>query len=73
MNENSPLSVQASYIRGGTSKGVFFALDDLPSFALEPGEARDSLLLRVVGFSDPYGKHTDGMGGDLKYQQGGNY
>ena len=63
MCENSPLSIQASYIRGGTSKGVFFALDDLPSFAVEPGEARDSLLLRVVGSPDPYGKHTDGMGG----------
>ena len=63
MNGNSPLSIQASYIRGGTSKGVFFALDDLPSFAVEPGEPRDSLLLRVVGSPDPYGKHTDGMGG----------
>lgn len=63
MTENSSLSLPASYIRGGTSKGVFFALDELPSFARKSGEARDALLLRVIGSPDPYGKHTDGMGG----------
>jgi hypothetical protein len=50
-------------MRGGTSKGVFFSLTDLPEVAQVPGEARDKLLLRVIGSPDPYGKHTDGMGG----------
>ena len=50
-------------MRGGTSKGVFFNLSDLPQAAQVPGEARDRLLLRVIGSPDPYGKHTDGMGG----------
>jgi len=57
------LRVPATYMRGGTSKGVFFNLTDLPSFAQQPGEARDRLLLRVIGSADPYGKQTDGMGG----------
>ncbi|WP_440056570.1 2-methylaconitate cis-trans isomerase PrpF (plasmid) [Pseudoalteromonas sp. T1lg65] len=57
------LKVPATYMRGGTSKGVFFKLDDLPQAAQMPGEARDKLLLRVIGSPDPYGKHTDGMGG----------
>ncbi|MEE4639449.1 MAG: PrpF domain-containing protein, partial [Wenzhouxiangella sp.] len=55
--------IPAIYMRGGTSKGVFFRLDDLPEFARRPGPARDALLLRVIGSPDPYGKHTDGMGG----------
>ena len=55
--------VKATYMRGGTSKGVFFALTDLPKDAQVPGEARDALLLRVIGSPDPYGKQTDGMGG----------
>ncbi len=50
-------------MRGGTSKGIFFKLDDLPKAAQVPGKARDALLLRVIGSPDPYGKHTDGMGG----------
>jgi probable AcnD-accessory protein PrpF len=50
-------------MRGGTSKGVFFRLADLPVAAQVPGPARDALLLRVIGSPDPYGKHTDGMGG----------
>ena len=50
-------------MRGGTSKGVFFKLDDLPEVAQVAGEARDNLLLRVIGSPDPYGKQTDGMGG----------
>ena len=57
------LKVPATYMRGGTSKGVFFRLQDLPPAAQKPGPARDALLLRVVGSPDPYGKHTDGMGG----------
>ncbi|MCP5181647.1 MAG: 2-methylaconitate cis-trans isomerase PrpF [Pseudomonadales bacterium] len=55
--------IPATYIRGGTSKGVFFRLNDLPERARVPGEARDRLLLRVIGSPDPYGKQTDGMGG----------
>ena len=55
--------IPATYMRGGTSKGVFFRLEDLPEDARVPGPARDALLLRVIGSPDPYGKHTDGMGG----------
>ena len=55
--------IPATYMRGGTSKGVFFRLTDLPQRAQVPGPARDALLLRVIGSPDPYGKHTDGMGG----------
>lgn len=57
------IKIAATYMRGGTSKGVFFKLDDLPQAAQVPGKARDNLLLRVIGSPDPYGKHTDGMGG----------
>lgn len=57
------IKVPATYMRGGTSKGVFFRLDDLPQAAQTPGEARDALLMRVIGSPDPYAKHTDGMGG----------
>ncbi|WP_192034676.1 2-methylaconitate cis-trans isomerase PrpF [Halomonas sp. YLGW01] len=55
--------IPATYMRGGTSKGVFFRLQDLPEAARQPGEARDRLLLRVIGSPDPYGKQIDGMGG----------
>jgi len=55
--------IPATYMRGGTSKGVFFRLQDLPESAKVPGQARDDLLLRVIGSPDPYQKHTDGMGG----------
>ncbi len=55
--------IPAVYMRGGTSKGVFFRLEDLPAAAQAPGEVRDRLLLRVIGSPDPYGKQTDGMGG----------
>ena len=57
------LRIPATYMRGGTSKGVFFRLQDLPAFAQAPGKARDALLVRVIGSPDPYGKQTDGMGG----------
>ncbi len=56
------IRIPATYIRGGTSKGVFFRLADLPASAQVPGAARDALLLRVIGSPDPYGKQTDGMG-----------
>jgi 2-methylaconitate isomerase len=57
------IKIPAVYMRGGTSKGVFFRLQDLPPAAQVPGEARDKLLLRVIGSPDPYGKQIDGMGG----------
>ncbi|WP_337880607.1 2-methylaconitate cis-trans isomerase PrpF [Rheinheimera sp.] len=57
------LKIPATYMRGGTSKGVFFRLQDLPEAAQQPGPARDQLLLRVIGSPDPYGKQIDGMGG----------
>lgn len=56
------IKIPATYMRGGTSKGVFFRLQDLPSAAQQPGAARDALLLRVIGSPDPYGKQIDGMG-----------
>ncbi|SPA49824.1 2-methylaconitate cis-trans isomerase PrpF [Cupriavidus taiwanensis] len=58
----SQIKIPATYIRGGTSKGVFFRLQDLPETAQVPGPARDALLLRVIGSPDPYGKQIDGMG-----------
>ncbi|NHZ89086.1 2-methylaconitate cis-trans isomerase PrpF [Massilia sp. CCM 8733] len=57
------IRIAATYMRGGTSKGVFFRLQDLPEAAQVPGAARDALLLRVIGSPDPYGKQIDGMGG----------
>ena len=56
------IKIPATYMRGGTSKGVFFKLDDLPERAQTAGAARDHLLLRVIGSPDPYGKQIDGMG-----------
>ena len=63
MSAPAQIRIPATYMRGGTSKGVFFRLEDLPPAAQVPGPARDALLLRVIGSPDPYGKHTDGMGG----------
>lgn len=57
------IKVPATYMRGGTSKGVFFKLQDLPLAAQKPGKARDQLLMRVIGSPDPYAKQIDGMGG----------
>lgn len=57
------IKIPATYMRGGTSKGVFFKLEDLPPAAQQPGKIRDQLLLRVIGSPDPYGKQIDGMGG----------
>ncbi|HHG3104294.1 TPA: 2-methylaconitate cis-trans isomerase PrpF [Vibrio parahaemolyticus] len=62
-NKMSQIKVPATYMRGGTSKGVFFNLDDLPQEAQVAGAARDKLLLRVIGSPDPYAKQIDGMGG----------
>jgi 2-methylaconitate isomerase len=63
MTHAPQIRIPATYMRGGTSKGVFFRLNDLPEAARVPGKARDALLQRVIGSPDPYGKHTDGMGG----------
>lgn len=57
------IRIPATYMRGGTSKGVFFRLDDLPEACRVPGAARDRLFMRVIGSPDPYAKHIDGMGG----------
>ena len=56
------IKIPATYMRGGTSKGIFFKLDDLPAAAQTPGAARDRILLRVLGSPDPYGKQIDGLG-----------
>ena len=65
--ENTPkfapqVSVPATYMRGGTSKGTFFKLSDLPERCQVAGESRDNFLLRVIGSPDPYGKQIDGLG-----------
>ncbi|HEX4509282.1 MAG TPA: 2-methylaconitate cis-trans isomerase PrpF, partial [Burkholderiaceae bacterium] len=63
MSHVPQIRIPATYMRGGTSKGVFFRLEDLPLSAQQPGPARDKLLMRVIGSPDPYGKQIDGMGG----------
>ena len=63
MSHAPQIKIPATYMRGGTSKGVFFSLKDLPEAAQVPGPARDALLLRVIGSPDPYDKQIDGMGG----------
>lgn len=63
MAHTPQIKIPATYMRGGTSKGVFFRLQDLPAAAQVAGAARDALLLRVIGSPDPYGKQIDGMGG----------
>lgn len=62
MSSKPQIKIPATYMRGGTSKGVFFNLSDLPASCQSPGKARDALLLRVIGSPDPYGKQIDGMG-----------
>ncbi|MFW1678193.1 2-methylaconitate cis-trans isomerase PrpF [Pontibacter sp. JAM-7] len=63
MAHTPQIKIPATYIRGGTSKGVFFRRQDLPEAAQQPGDARDKILLRVIGSPDPYGQQIDGMGG----------
>ena len=63
MSHLPQIKIPAIYMRGGTSKGVFFRRQDLPEAAQVPGKARDALLMRVIGSPDPYGKQIDGMGG----------
>ena len=63
MAHPAQIKIPATYIRGGTSKGVFFRLQDLPERCQVPGAARDKLFMRVIGSPDPYSAHIDGMGG----------
>jgi len=63
MSHAPQIRIPATYMRGGTSKGVFFNLADLPESVQVSGATRDALLLRIIGSPDPYGKQTDGMGG----------
>ena len=63
MSHVPQLRIPATYMRGGTSKGVFFRLEDLPASCQVPGVARDKLFMRVIGSPDPYAAHIDGMGG----------
>ena len=63
MSSAPQIRVPATYMRGGTSKGVFFRLEDLPERCRVPGTARDRLFQRVIGSPDPYAAHIDGMGG----------
>ena len=63
MSSVPQIKIPATYMRGGTSKGVFFRLEDLPAAAQVPGTARDKIFQRVIGSPDPYGAHIDGMGG----------
>lgn len=63
MAHEPQIKIPATYMRGGTSKGVFFRLQDLPASCQVPGAARDKLFMRVIGSPDPYSAHIDGMGG----------
>jgi len=63
MAQQPQIKIPATYMRGGTSKGVFFRLQDLPASCQAPGAARDKLFMRVIGSPDPYSAHIDGMGG----------
>lgn len=63
MSQVPQIKIPATYMRGGTSKGVFFRLEDLPEVAQVPGKARDKIFQRVIGSPDPYAAHIDGMGG----------
>jgi probable AcnD-accessory protein PrpF len=63
MSQAPQVKIPATYMRGGTSKGVFFRLHDLPASCQQPGAARDKLFMRVIGSPDPYAAQIDGMGG----------
>lgn len=63
MTHHQQLRIPAAYLRGGTSKGVFYRLEDLPPKAQTPGPFRDQMFLRIIGSPDAYGRHIDGMGG----------
>ena len=61
MSTMQQIKIPATYMRGGTSKGVFFRLQDLPESCQVAGAARDRLFMRVIGSPDPYAKHIDGI------------
>lgn len=63
MAHAAQIKIPATYMRGGTSKGVFFRLQDLPQSCQVASAARDKLFMRVIGSPDPYSAHIDGMGG----------
>ncbi len=63
MHRSDQIRVPATYMRGGTSKGLFFRLQDLPIECQQPGRARDAFLMRAMGSPDPYQTQIDGMGG----------
>lgn len=63
MNKQQQIKIPATFIRGGTSKGVFFRWEDLPPACQKPGKARDALFMRAIGSPDPFSNHVDGMGG----------
>ena len=69
MSQFPQIKIAATYMRGGTSKGVFFRLDDLPDSCQVPGAARDQLFMRVIGSPDPYTAQIDGMGGATSSDQ----
>lgn len=60
-DESDSVAIRATWMRGGTSKGVFFAADDLPRGLMQRPSLRDALLLRIIGSPDPYARHTDGL------------
>ena len=62
-NYKPQFKVKATYMRGGTSKGTFFNIADLPKEAQEDTKKRDKLLQRIVGSPDVYKQQMDGMGG----------
>jgi len=62
-NYQPQFKVKASYMRGGTSKGTFFNIADLPVEAQKNQTKRNKLLQRIVGSPDVYKKQMDGMGG----------
>lgn len=55
------IGVKATFMRGGTSKGLFFRWEDLPRDEVE----RDAFLCAAVGSPDPNGRQLDGMGGGV--------
>ncbi len=63
MNNTTQTTIKATYMRGGTSKGLFFCLDDLPTNITQNPELKDKTFLRIIGSPDPYSKQIDGMGG----------
>ena len=53
--------IRAVFMRGGTSRALFFHATDLPG----AGPDRDRILLTALGSPDPYGRQLDGLGGGI--------